>query len=201
MPRAPAIGSAQDASFRSSASSDPCVRLSKHGDVGATRGKRAFILERWWQVCGRHARPNTPTVVSRHDVKLTIDRVAEDYAVVRVPKRHRVEKCFRIFVPELHGPGFSRVCRFVNPRGWTIADRKNESGLRIDCINVSKIKRIIRHRELLPRCATISCPQHRRPRPTCPRHTLAHRTHTTQPHRDPARLHGPTRYRNDRQHE
>src|SRR6185436_17338006 len=118
-------------------SSDPCVGFSEECDVCTARRKSAFVLQRSRQIRRWHSRPNTPAVARRHDVELTIDGVAENDAVVCIPKRHRVEKCFRIFILELQRPALSGIGRFINPGSWSITDAEREGSLFIERIDIT----------------------------------------------------------------
>src|ERR1051326_6261648 len=121
--------------------------------------------------------------------------VAEGYAVIPVPKRHRIDKYFRIFVLELQLPRLAGVRGFVNARSWTIAGTECVGCLFIDGVDVAEVESFIGYRELLPRCATINRAQHRRSRTTRPSHAFTHRTHPAQPNIYSTRLHGPVRRR------
>jgi hypothetical protein len=85
-----AVDGSQHACFGSGAGADPGVGFSEDGDVGAARGKRAFVCERWWQRRSWHTFPRAAAVGSRQDIELTVDGVAEDDAVIGVPEGHCV---------------------------------------------------------------------------------------------------------------
>src|ERR1051326_1067727 len=120
--------------------------------------------------------------------------------MIRIPKRHRVEKRFRIFVLELQLPRFAGIGCFVNPRRWSIADAEDVGRLFIDSVDITKVESFVSDRELLPDRSTINGAQHRRSRATGPCDALTHRTHAAQSNIDATRLQGPMRRSEHNQH-
>ena len=116
-------------------------------DVGAARGKGAFVRQRRRQPIGRHARPRLAAVLGRdQDHELAVDRIADGEPAVGVPERHRVEERLRVVVRELQRPGLAGVRRLVDARRGPLP-MLSRYAMRIgDGVDVAKIQLVFRRR-------------------------------------------------------
>ena len=86
----------------------------------------------------------SPTVLRYQDVELAINRVAEDYAVIGIPKGHSIEKSRWVFVFELQRPRGACIGSFINSRSRSFPNAQHVCGLSIDCIDVAKVNGVSR---------------------------------------------------------
>lgn len=192
-PGSAAVGRAQDPSFRRGACTNPRATLAKDGDVSSAGRKRALIRQRRGQRTRRHARPDSPAVLSRHDAELTVNRVANDDSVIGIPERHRVKERPLVVILELQRPRRAGIGCFVDARCGSVADAENVSGLSINGIGVAKVEFVLRHRQPLPCRSAVDSVQDSAASAAGPRDAIAHRAYPAQTRGHSAGLHRPVR--------
>src|SRR6185437_3580398 len=120
--------------------------------------------------------------------------------MIGIPERHRIKKSLWVFVTELQSPGGAAVNRLVNARSGPVADAQNISGAFANRIDITKVQRVRRYPDLVPRRSTIVGPQHGAPRSAGPCDALTDSADATQTRSDAAGLQCPLR-RAEHEHE
>ena len=118
---------------------DPNFAFAMHGDSGSAGGKGAFPF-----ACGRQAMPLPAMTCIRggqHD-QLAAYRVADEYSMRCIPKRHLVEEAGRVGIGKLQNPMRAGIRGFVDTGIFSRTDAQQECGPVVNGVNVAEVERL-----------------------------------------------------------